>query len=170
MRNLISRPHAQIEPAASIDDAEKGPVDHLQLENNVVENYSWDDITVEVKDRKTKQPLKLLNSISGQVAAGMRYLFEAATHVADSAIVGELLAIMGPSGCGKTTLLNVLANRIATANAKVHKKLYINGTEPKLDDFRKISVYVEQEEALLGALTVHETVDFAARLSLPRYA
>jgi ABC-type multidrug transport system ATPase subunit len=76
---------------------------------------------------------------------------------------------MGPSGCGKTTLLNVLANRVATSSAKVIKKLYINGLEPRLEEFRKLSVYVEQEDALLGALTVHETVDFAARLSLPRY-
>jgi ABC-type multidrug transport system ATPase subunit len=75
---------------------------------------------------------------------------------------------MGPSGCGKTTLLNILANRAATSGAKMSKKLYVNGVEPQLDVFRKLSVYVEQEDALLGALTVHETINFAARLSLPR--
>lgn len=31
-----------------------------------------------------------------------------------------------------------------------------------------MSVFVEQEDALMGALTVHETLDFAAKLSLPR--
>jgi ABC-type multidrug transport system ATPase subunit len=76
---------------------------------------------------------------------------------------------MGPSGCEKTTLLNVLAHREATAKASVTQKLYINGAEPSLDSFRKISAYVEQDEALLGALTVKETVDFATRLSIPRY-
>ena len=32
---------------------------------------------------------------------------------------------------------------------------------------RKISCYVEQEDALVGSLTVRETLTFAARLSLP---
>lgn len=29
--------------------------------------------------------------------------------------------------------------------------------------------YVEQEDALIGSMTVRETLDFAAKLSLPRY-
>jgi ABC-type multidrug transport system ATPase subunit len=33
---------------------------------------------------------------------------------------------------------------------------------------RKISCYVEQEDALVGSLTVRETLLFAARLSLPK--
>jgi ABC-type multidrug transport system ATPase subunit len=32
---------------------------------------------------------------------------------------------------------------------------------------RVVSSYVEQEDALLGALTVKETLTFAAKLSLP---
>ncbi|KIW08776.1 uncharacterized protein PV09_00713 [Verruconis gallopava] len=141
---------AERENSSSIHDSEKGTVDYLGLENTSIHSYSWSHVDVEVKDRKTKEPLKLLENVSGYVAAG------------------EMMAIMGPSGSGKTTLLNVLAHREATANAVVSKKLYINGAEPKLDTFRKISAYVEQEEALLGALTVKETIDFAARLSIPR--
>lgn len=37
------------------------------------------------------------------------------------------------------------------------------------DEFQSISSYVEQEDALIGSLTVRETIDFAARLSLPKY-
>lgn len=33
--------------------------------------------------------------------------------------------------------------------------------------FRRVSAYVEQEDALIGSLTVGETLDFAARLSTP---
>jgi len=36
-------------------------------------------------------------------------------------------------------------------------------------ELRRISCYVEQEEALLGALTVRETLYFAAKISLPSY-
>lgn len=73
------------------------------------------------------------------------------------------------SGSGKTTLLNVLAHRDATSGARVDKSLYVNGRNVPLQKFRKLSSFVEQEDALLGALTVEETLNFAAKLSLPRY-
>jgi ABC-type multidrug transport system ATPase subunit len=77
-----------------------------------------------------------------------------------------MMAIMGPSGCGKTTLLNVLAHRKASANAKVSSTILINDEKPSLSDFRRYSAYVECEDALIGSLTVRETLYFAARLSL----
>lgn len=49
----------------------------------------------------------------------------------------------------------------------VQKELYINGTSTSLSTFRALSSYVEQEDALLGSLTVRETLSFAARLALP---
>lgn len=72
---------------------------------------------------------------------------------------------MGPSGCGKTTLLNVLAHREASAGATIDGNLLVNGVSYSRDDFRQISSYVEQEDALIGSLTVGETLNFAARLS-----
>jgi ABC-type multidrug transport system ATPase subunit len=74
---------------------------------------------------------------------------------------------MGPSGCGKTTLLNMLARREVQA-ATVESTLLVNGRPLPSRDFRRISSYVEQEDALMGALTVRETLYFAAQLSLPR--
>lgn len=71
---------------------------------------------------------------------------------------------MGPSGSGKTTLLNVLARREA-AGTRVEGTCLVNGTHPSLASFRQITSYVEQEDALIGALTVRETLDFAARLA-----
>jgi hypothetical protein len=53
-----------------LEDSEKRTVDYLQLENTSIQSYSWEHISVEVKDRKIKQPLKLLNNVSGYVAAG----------------------------------------------------------------------------------------------------
>lgn len=70
------------------------------------------------------------------------------------------------SGSGKTTLLNVLAYRLVPKST-VQRELYINGSPTSLHSFRAISSYVEQEDALLGSLTVRETLSFAARLALP---
>jgi len=74
------------------------------------------------------------------------------------------------SGSGKTTLLNILAHRAAVPKATVRQDLYINGTPTDLTTFRKLSCYVEQEDALVGSLTVRETLYFAAQLALPRSA
>lgn len=87
----------------------------------------------------------------------------------DAWCTGELVALMGPSGCGKTTLLNVLARRTASSGAKVLGKSYVNGLQVDSKAFQRMTSYVEQEDALIGSLTVQETLKFAADLSLPRY-
>jgi len=78
---------------------------------------------------------------------------------------------MGPSGCGKTTLLNVLASR-PTGARKVEGTVLVNGGKPSRGAFREMSRFVEQDDALIGSLTVRETLHFASRLastsSLPR--
>jgi ABC-type multidrug transport system ATPase subunit len=82
-------------------------------------------------------------------------------------MAGELVALMGPSGCGKTTLLNVLARR--SSGAKVLGDSYVNGVKVDAASFGRMTSYVEQEDALIGSLTVRETLKFAADLSLPGY-
>lgn len=77
--------------------------------------------------------------------------------------------MMGPSGCGKTTLLNVLARRPAASGAKVFGNSYVNGAKVDSSAFGRMTSYVEQEDTLIGSLTVRETLKFAADLSLPRY-
>jgi ABC-type multidrug transport system ATPase subunit len=72
---------------------------------------------------------------------------------------------MGPSGCGKTTLLNVLAHRDPAAGAKIDGVTLVNGIAQTPAAFRHISSYVEQEDVLIGSLTVRETMNFAAKLS-----
>ena len=46
------------------------------------------DITYTVTDKRTKQPRKILDGVTGIVHPG------------------EVCGVMGPSGCGKTTLLD----------------------------------------------------------------
>ncbi|GKZ30654.1 hypothetical protein AbraIFM66950_009852 [Aspergillus brasiliensis] len=119
------------------------------FKNNTVNDFSWRDLTVTVKDRHTKQPRNLIDGISGSVQQG------------------ELVALMGPSGCGKTTLLNVLARRAASSGAKSTGDCYIDGKLVDNATFGRLTSYVEQEDALIGSLTVHETLKFAADLALP---
>lgn len=128
-------------------DIEQTAVDDAHLMNNTVRNFVWHGVTVTVKDHKTKLPKTILENVHGIVEAG------------------EICALMGPSGCGKTTLLNVLAHRDAATGATVEGSTSVNGSVPSLAAFRKISSYVEQEDALIGSLTVRETMHFAARLA-----
>lgn len=79
------------------------------------------------------------------------------------------MALMGPSGCGKTTLLNVLARRPVASGAKVMGESYVNGQSIDKGIFERITSYVEQEDSLIGSMTVRETLKFAADLSLPRF-
>lgn len=56
----------------SVEDVEKGAAaDYAHLSNTTVHSFSWQDVTVSVKDRKTKQPLDILSGVSGIVEAGM---------------------------------------------------------------------------------------------------
>ncbi|KAL5417901.1 hypothetical protein PMIN03_001390 [Paraphaeosphaeria minitans] len=133
-----------------VDTEKHTHTNHTRLSNESVHSFSWNNIVVTVNDRCTKQPLEILSDIRGLVKAG------------------EMLALMGPSGSGKTTLLNVLAHREATIGASVSGRTYVNGLQPDSKDFRKLSSFVEQEDALVGSLTVQETLSFAAQLALPR--
>ncbi|KAK1971849.1 ABC transporter [Colletotrichum sublineola] len=126
-------------------DAEMGAVDAYLL-NTTVQNISWNGIEVTVKDRETKQPKSIVHQVDGLVEAG------------------EICALMGPSGCGKTTLLNVLADRPTNA-ASVGGAVLVNGAKASRADFRRISRFVEQEDALIGSLTVRETLLFTSRLA-----
>ena len=52
--------------------------DHVHLLNAAIQSFSWEDVTVTVKDRATKLPKEILSGVNGIVKAG------------------EMLALMGP--------------------------------------------------------------------------
>lgn len=79
---------------------------------------------------------------------------------------GTITALMGPSGSGKTTLLAALALRkLVLSKFHVSGSLDYNGEELNQSLIRKLSRFVEQEDHLIGSLTVKETVDFSLRIS-----
>ncbi|KAJ3517350.1 hypothetical protein NLJ89_g561 [Agrocybe chaxingu] len=79
---------------------------------------------------------------------------------------GELLAIMGPSGSGKSTLLDLMSFRKTSIAGGL---AVLNGQVLDASTMHKISSFVEQEDALLGVLTVWESVSYALRLHLPNF-
>ncbi|KAK2865079.1 hypothetical protein FQN49_003927 [Arthroderma sp. PD_2] len=131
-------------------DLEANGDEYPFLMNDTVQHFSWKSVTVNVKDRETKQPKAILSDASGYVNKG------------------ELMVLMGPSGSGKTTLLNVLAGRASSLGDAVNGDVLINGRTASRETFRHLSSYVEQEDVLIGSLTVEETLYFAAQLSLSR--
>jgi ABC-type multidrug transport system ATPase subunit len=130
----------------SSSEPEDGYTGDAHLQNTTVASLAWRGVTVTVKDRNTKQLRNIVDNVEGLVEAG------------------EICALMGPSGCGKTTLLNVLAHRSTNAR-EVAGSVLVNGSSLPLKTFRDITCFVEQEDALIGSLTVKETLNFAARLS-----
>ncbi|KAF8213711.1 P-loop containing nucleoside triphosphate hydrolase protein [Mycena galopus ATCC 62051] len=84
---------------------------------------------------------------------------------------GEVSAILGPSGAGKSTILQLLAHRKLNAGPGAHFEmtgdLLFNGM-PATEDVRNSVAFVEQEDDYhLSALTVRETLRYAAILRLP---
>jgi len=90
-----------------------------------------------------KQPKVILHPMSGHVSPG------------------ECLAIMGPSGAGKTSLLNILAQRVKASSGEIT----VNGQNVG-KSFRALSAFVQQDDVLLGNLTVREVMRYAALLRL----
>lgn len=83
---------------------------------------------------------------------------------------------MGPSGAGKSTILDIISKRTQATRGAVsadlrrltiglmgrNLKIMVNGQEDA--NMRSLAAYVEQSDALLGVLSVQETINFAARL------
>eukprot|EP00904_Undaria_pinnatifida_P012369 jgi/Undpi1/8262/HiC_scaffold_25.g10732.m1 len=77
----------------------------------------------------------------------------------------EMVAIMGASGAGKSTLLDVLAQRIPFS--QVDGSYLLDGSAIHAKEFKRMSGYVMQDDALYPLLTVRETLQFAAELRIP---
>ncbi|CAE8667140.1 unnamed protein product [Polarella glacialis] len=75
---------------------------------------------------------------------------------------GKCCAIMGPSGAGKTTFMNALCGKAwyGTTTGKV----FINGQEASIADFKPCVGFVPQDDIVHESLTVDEQIFAAAKL------
>ncbi|KAK7430510.1 hypothetical protein QQZ08_003029 [Neonectria magnoliae] len=85
---------------------------------------------------------------------------------------GVLNVIIGPSGSGKSSLLNAISGRLHNSiSTKYHRSgtITFDGIESSDLAVQSICSYVHQDgELLLPAMTVRETLQYAAALRLPR--
>lgn len=105
--------------------------------------FSWENIRVLAGDKE------LLANVSGLAKPG------------------TVTALMGPSGSGKTTLLSVLAHRNKLlGNVEISGTTTLNGKQLTSQIVRATSKFVEQEDHLLGCLTVKETINLSVAMSV----
>jgi ABC-type multidrug transport system ATPase subunit len=88
------------------------------------------------------------------------------TNITGAVHPGELLAIMGASGAGKTSFLDILARK--NKRGLISGQSWLNGEKIPDDQFRNVIGFVDQEDAMLPTLTVHETILDSALLRLPK--
>lgn len=76
------------------------------------------------------------------------------------------MAVIGASGAGKSTFLDLLARKSKTGS--VTGDILVNGKKVDNAEYRRVVGFVDQEDTLMGTLTVYETVLYSAMLRLPR--
>lgn len=106
----------------------------------------FEDVTYTVRLGCRKKEKEILHKINGRLPSK------------------QLIALMGPSGAGKSTLLNVLSGFRETG---VNGSILINGRNRCLNNFRKCSAYITQDDRLESLLTVIESMRIATDLKLP---
>jgi len=112
----------------------------------------WFNIEFKVKTKSnSKSPFKGKRNVK-------QILFPQSAHVAP----GQIMAIMGPSGCGKTSLLNIISQRVKKYEGEVRVNGKIAGK-----NLGGLMAFVQQDDVLIGNLTVSETLRYAAHLRLP---
>jgi len=116
-------------------------MEDIELNNiNINKNFHliWKNLNMKIKEKK------IINDFSGYVVSN------------------KLTIIMGPSGSGKTTFLNILAGRVnKSRDTELSGFIYLNHTLRNFSNFKKLCVYLTQEDQLYPFLTVYETIELA---------
>lgn len=102
------------------------------------------------------------SDISYTLSSGRRVL----EGVSGAVKPGEVMAVLGASGAGKSTFLDILARK--SKRGSVGGEVLVNGRKVSSSEYRRVVGFVDQEDTLMGTLTVYETVLYSALLRLPR--
>nr|QAV55729.1 ATP-binding cassette sub-family G member 4-like protein [Sogatella furcifera] len=114
----------------------------------------------------TREPVELsFDNLTYSVSQGFRKGTKTILHnIGGRFESGQIIAIMGPSGAGKSSLLDLLSGyRISGVAGSV----YVNDRFRDLDEFRRLSCYIQQDDRLQPLLTIDENMWAAADLKLP---
>eukprot|EP00929_Paragymnodinium_shiwhaense_P121717 TRINITY_DN9406_c0_g1_i1.p1 TRINITY_DN9406_c0_g1~~TRINITY_DN9406_c0_g1_i1.p1 ORF type:complete len:619 (+),score=132.95 TRINITY_DN9406_c0_g1_i1:56-1912(+) len=134
------------------------------LEEGLMPNGGQSLISSSTNGGKEVQPVQLqLREVTYTIPLSRKSEKQIIFGVDADFLPGRLSAIMGPSGAGKTTLLNMLT---LNAQGRIGGSVLANG-RPIERGFKQIMNIVPQEDVLLPALTVRETLRYAASLRMP---
>ncbi|GAA5884428.1 hypothetical protein JCM6882_005248 [Rhodosporidiobolus microsporus] len=119
------------------------PTPNSLLEDHIPTALHFTDLSYTLPSGK-----RVLDSISGAVQPG------------------EIMAVLGASGAGKSTFLDLLARK--SKRGTVAGEILVNGRKVPASEYRRVVGFVDQEDTLMGTLTVYETVLYSALLRLPK--
>lgn len=138
----------------------KGSIDEENYDSSDLGNLSpislvIKNINLSVQNKLKKSEKQILENVNAEFHAG------------------KLNVIMGPSGSGKTSLLNLISGRLSSnllTRYRSSGEIYLNDFQ--ISDYHMVrpicSYVVQEDDHLLSALTVRETLRFAARLRLSK--
>ncbi|EGI62032.1 PREDICTED: ATP-binding cassette sub-family G member 4 [Acromyrmex echinatior] len=136
-----------VEPKSTFKRREDGmPSDAAHSNGKESVDIIFENITYTISHRFRREEKEILHGISGRLSSK------------------QLIALMGPSGAGKSTLLDILSGFRTTG---MDGSIYVNGRIRHLNNFRKCSAYITQDDRLEPLLTVIENMRVAADLKLP---
>ncbi|KAG5306218.1 ABCG4 protein, partial [Acromyrmex insinuator] len=136
-----------VEPKSTFKRREDGmPSDAAHSNDKESVDIIFENITYTISHRFRREEKEILHGISGRLSSK------------------QLIALMGPSGAGKSTLLDILSGFRTTG---MDGSIYVNGRIRHLNNFRKCSAYITQDDRLEPLLTVIENMRVAADLKLP---
>ncbi|XP_003693536.1 ATP-binding cassette sub-family G member 4-like [Apis florea] len=137
LRQVVSRSDTAPTSTKKLEDL-------MDIHNSIF--LVFEDITYSARPWiLSRRKTELLKNVSGEFRAG------------------ELTAIMGLSGAGKSTLMDVLTG---FTTAGVTGNIMVNSKTRNLNEFRRLSAYIMQNDNLQPLLTVQEAMNVAAELKL----
>ncbi|XP_050548541.1 ATP-binding cassette sub-family G member 4 [Daktulosphaira vitifoliae] len=117
-----------------------------------------------IKDRKQDQIELKFSDLYYTVSLGINKGYkDVLKNISGKFAPSQLIAIMGPSGAGKSSLLDVISGYNLTG---VRGNIIVNNRERLLNEFRRVSCYIQQDDRLQPLLTVNENMQIAANLKL----
>lgn len=150
-----------IDYSKMVSDLKNERKDISEKDNNNIFNES-ESVSLTIKNIN----LSVYNSLK---KSNKQILFNVNAYFKES----ELNVIMGPSGSGKTSLLNLISGRLSSNLLTQYTssgEIYLNNLQ--IEDYQMVrpvcSYVVQEDDHLLSALTVRETLRYTARLRLSK--